>query len=119
MLVNMLLANSPPLSVRNSAGDPNADIQLLKMYLMMGSGCLFGMMIDAESLLEWSTICSRILLYSASDPLPQFPGIGLTSEHQLLFFVEVFCIFCMWGMILRHLLLLSLALCCYTTRDLH
>ena len=63
MLVNVLLAaNSPPLSVRNLAGDPNKNIQLLKTYLMIVSGCLLRMTADAESLLQWSTICGKIIL---------------------------------------------------------
>ena len=59
MLVNVLLANSPPLSVRNLPSDPNANILLLKMYLMIVSGCLFGMRVDAGSLVQWSTIMSE------------------------------------------------------------
>ena len=59
MLVNVLLANWPPLSGRNLCSDPNADILLLKMYLMIVSGCLFGMRVDAETLVQWSTIMSE------------------------------------------------------------
>ena len=61
ILVNVELVNSPQLSVRNLAGDPNTDKQLLKMYLMVVFSCLFGMTVDAESLVKSSTICNRIL----------------------------------------------------------
>ena len=66
------------------------------MYLMM-------MTVDAEKLVQWSTTCKRIYLYSASNLLPQFPEMCLTLEGQLLVLVEVFCIFYMWETALRHL----------------
>ena len=60
MLANVLLTNSSPLSVRNVTDDPSTYIHLLKMYLMIASECLFGMKIDGECLVQWSTICKRV-----------------------------------------------------------
>ena len=61
MLENVLLVNSPPLSVRNWPGVPYTDIHLLRMRLTIVSGCLFGVAAHAESLLQWSTLGERIL----------------------------------------------------------
>ena len=72
MLVNVLLANSPPLSVGNFFGDRNIDIQFLKMYLAVVLGCFFGIKTDTESLAQWPIMRERIYLCSAVDPLLQF-----------------------------------------------
>ena len=74
--VSHMLLNSLPLSVWNLTSDSNIDTQLLKMYLMIICGCLFGMTTDAESLVQWSAI---FYLHSNSAPLPQFPEMCWTT----------------------------------------
>lgn len=50
MHVNVLLEDSPSLSIKNLFGDSNVDIQFMKTSLAMALGCLFGMTTNAESL---------------------------------------------------------------------
>ena len=48
--INLLFANSPPLSVRNFSADPYICIQQLKMALIIVSGSFDGMTVVAEIL---------------------------------------------------------------------
>ena len=48
--INLLFANSPPLSVRNFSADPYIFIQQLKMALIIVSGSFDGIAVVAESL---------------------------------------------------------------------
>ena len=70
MFVNVLLGNSPSFSVRSLSGDPNIDIQFLKMYLTMVSCYLLRITADAESLRQWPAMCSDVSRGLLVIPLP-------------------------------------------------
>lgn len=102
MLVNVILANSPPFSVRNLFCYPNINIHRLKMYLAIVLGWLYCITTDAKSLVLWSTVCKII------GPMYCFKSIATVSkmcrplQDQLQVLVEVFCIFSMWNMTLKY-----------------
>ena len=58
--IKLLLANSPPLSVRNFSGAPYICIHDLKMPLRIVSGSFDLTKLETDNLVAWSIKCNKI-----------------------------------------------------------